>query len=98
MVIELTKKNDNDSCCGPDNKSTPCCSVEALVSVDERGQMVLPKEVRDKANIEPGDKLAIITCGCNGKINVISLVPSKDFEELVKKFLGPMMGEIFQNK
>ena len=25
-----------------------CCKVEALVSIDERGQMVLPKELREK--------------------------------------------------
>ena len=31
----------------------------SLISVDDRGQMVLPKEIRDKANILPGDKLAV---------------------------------------
>ncbi|HTY82329.1 MAG TPA: AbrB/MazE/SpoVT family DNA-binding domain-containing protein, partial [Dehalococcoidales bacterium] len=40
-------------------KTKGCCGntfqVEALVSVDERGQMVLPKETRDKANIHAGD-------------------------------------------
>ena len=37
-----------------------CCKVESVVSVDERGQMVLPKELRDKANIRAGDKLAVV--------------------------------------
>ncbi len=32
-----------------------------MTSVDERGQMVLPKDVRDKANIKPGDKLAVVS-------------------------------------
>ena len=35
-----------------------CCRVESIISVDERGQMVLPKDLRDKANIRAGDKLA----------------------------------------
>jgi AbrB family looped-hinge helix DNA binding protein len=41
-----------------------CCNsrrVESLVAVDERGQMVLPKDLRDKAGIRPGDKLALVT-------------------------------------
>jgi len=37
-----------------------CCRIESLIRVDERGQIVLPKEIRDKANIYPGDKLALI--------------------------------------
>ena len=32
-----------------------CCKVQAVVSVDERGQMVLPKEIREKAGIKAGD-------------------------------------------
>jgi antitoxin PrlF len=31
-----------------------CCQVEAMVSVDEKGQMVLPKSIREKAGIQPG--------------------------------------------
>ena len=34
-----------------------CCKVESIVGVDERGQMVLPKEIREKAKIGAGDKL-----------------------------------------
>ena len=36
------------------------CRIEALVTIDERGQMVLPKELRDRANIKAGDRLGII--------------------------------------
>jgi antitoxin PrlF len=32
-----------------------------MVSVDERGQMVLPKDLREKANIKAGDKLAVVS-------------------------------------
>ena len=72
-----------------------CCHVEAFVSVDERGQMVLPKDLREKANIGAGDKLTLVTCEVDGKVKVISLIRSEDFSEMVKDFLGPMMGEIF---
>ena len=49
------------SCCASSANDQPCCQVEAVVSVDERGQMVLPKEVRARAGIKPGDKLALVS-------------------------------------
>ncbi len=32
------------------------CRLEALVTMDERGQMVLPKDLRERLGIGPGDK------------------------------------------
>ena len=74
----------------------PCCKVEALVSVDARGQIVLPKDVRDKAGIAAGDKLAVIAFEAEGKVCCISLVKSDAFADTVKGLLGPMMSEILQ--
>ena len=48
---------------GGSDQGAGCCKVESLISVDERGQMVLPKDLRDKAGIKPGDKLAVISMG-----------------------------------
>ncbi|MCX5800161.1 MAG: HgcAB-associated protein [Candidatus Eisenbacteria bacterium] len=36
-----------------------CCEVEAVVTVDERGQIVIPKETRQKARLKSGDKFAL---------------------------------------
>jgi len=71
-----------------------CCRVESLISVDERGQMVLPKEVREKANIRPGDKLALVSWEKNGKICCINLIKAEEFGDMVKGLLGPMMKEL----
>ena len=76
------------------NEGAGCCRVEAMVSIDERGQMVLPKEVREKANIRAGDKLAVTSWEKNGKICCISLMKSEDFAEMVKGVLGPVMKDI----
>lgn len=56
-----------------------CCSedrvpLEGVVSVDERGQLVLPKELRDKWGLKSGDKLAILTCVKEGKICCVTMV------------------------
>ena len=75
-----------------------CCKVEAVVSVDDRGQMVLPKEIRDKAGILAGDKLAIVGMVHDGKLNCIALVKVDVLTKMVTNTLGPMMNEIFQEQ
>jgi len=73
-----------------------CCKLEALISVDERGQMILPKEVREKAEIKPGDKLALLTSEKDGKICCISLIKADEFKDSIKKAFGPMLEELFR--
>jgi len=90
----MAKKDKNEYCFAPADKRISCCKVESLISVDERGQMVLPKEIRDKANIRAGDKLAIISWEKDGKVCCISLIKAEDFTEMVRGLLGPMMEEI----
>lgn len=46
--------------CSPAGIEGNCCRVESVISVDERGQMVVPKELRDRADIRAGDKMAAI--------------------------------------
>ncbi len=91
----MAKKKKEEACCPPAYKDMSCCKVESVVSVDDRGQMVLPKEIREKANIKAGDKLAIISMEKGGKICCISLIKAGEFEDMVKDFLGPMMKEMF---
>ena len=87
----MDQKKD-ESCCAPQDRT--CCKVEALVSVDERGQMVLPKELREKANIRPGDKLAVTTWEKGGKVCCISLTKAEELTEMVRATLGPVMKDI----
>jgi antitoxin PrlF len=92
---KMTMPKKNKDCCGPEmTAASACCVVEAVVSVDERGQMVLPKEIREKAGIEAGDKLAIVSWQQDGKTCCISLIKAGEFASLVKGLLGPMMKEI----
>jgi antitoxin PrlF len=60
------------SCCpeGEDDY-TP---LESVVAIDERGQMVLPKDLREKWGLKGGDKLAIMTCVKGGEICCAALV------------------------
>ena len=88
----MTVRGENESCCTP--KEMSCCKVESIVSVDERGQMVLPKEIREKAKIKAGDKLAVVSMEKGGKICCLSLIKVEALESMVKSMLGPVMEEV----
>jgi len=90
----MEQKPDSKNCCESSAIGTSCCKVEALVSIDERGQMILPKEIRDKANISAGDKLAVTSWEKDGKICCISLIKADELTEMVKSILGPVMKDI----
>jgi len=90
----MAKQSKTGSCFDATGGALSCCKVESLISVDERGQMVLPKEIRDKANIRPGDKLALVSWEKDGKICCINLIKAEEFGDRVKGFLGPMLKEM----
>ena len=93
----MVKKPGKGSCSRPTCGKMNCCKVEALISFDERGQMVLPKEIRDKAGIHTGDKLALVSWEKNGKVCCFTLIKADEFGDMVKGLLGPMMKEIMGN-
>jgi AbrB family looped-hinge helix DNA binding protein len=72
--------------------TAPCCRIEALVSVDAKGQILLPKELREKVGVQPGDKLAVIVCESEDKAPRITLVKADEFAESAREMLGPMRG------
>ena len=90
----MVRKSGNASCIGPTCEKLSCWKVEALISLDERGQMVLPKEIRDKAGIHAGDKLALVSWEKDGKVCCFTLIKAGEFGDMVKGLLGPMMKEV----
>jgi antitoxin PrlF len=82
------------------SKSTSCecgpvhgCRIEAVLSVDDRGQMVLPKDVRERAGIRAGDKLALVGWERDGSICCLVLLKVENLNGMVKDVLGPLMQE-----
>lgn len=76
-----------DACCSP---SMGAFRVEALLGVDERGQMVIPKELREKAGIMPGDRLAVVSWEKDGEVCCLSLIKADYLTGMVREFLGPL--------
>lgn len=84
---------DTDACatCQPDNAG--CCSLEAVVSVDERGQLVLPKDLRARAGIAAGERMALVSYrGDDGEICCITLVKAGTVAGAVRSVIGPALG------
>jgi len=90
----MARKLRGETCCEGTEAPGSCCRVEALIGVDERGQMVLPKDLRERAGIRPGDKLVLVSWSRDGEICCMSLVKAEELVDMVKDRLGPMMAEI----
>ena len=94
----MTKKKETIPPGNSEDKSCGCtvgdmCRMEALLSVDERGQMVLPKELREKAGIRPGDKLALFTVEREGGFCCMALVKAENLSTMMTTILGPLAGK-----
>jgi AbrB family looped-hinge helix DNA binding protein len=73
---------------GPDAQT--CCAVDAVVTVDERGQMVLPKDVRQKAGIGAGEKLAVVTMMKEDRVCCVALIKVDEMAGMVQKLIQPL--------
>ena len=77
------------------SKDQSSCCVNAVVTMDSKGQIVLPKDLRERAKLEPNDRLALIGCERDGKMCCIMMIKAEELGKTVKLTLGPTMKEIF---
>ncbi len=68
-----------------------CCKIDAIVSMDAKGQIVLPKDLRERACLKPNEKLALIGFERDGDLCCILMVKADTLGSTVKKALGPML-------
>jgi antitoxin PrlF len=65
-----------------------CCSIEAIVTVDSKGQIVLPKTLREKAGFKPEERIALITFGSEDKVSCILMIKAERLGEAVAKAIS----------
>jgi antitoxin PrlF len=70
-----------------------CCKIDAVVTVDAKGQLVLPKDLRERAQLKPNDKLAIIGVERDNKVCCIVMMKADALGSTVKHMLGPIFEE-----
>ena len=54
--------------------------IYGAVTVGERGQVVIPAEIRKSFKIKPGDKLIVF-----GRPDMIGLVPTEEFTQFLNQ-------------
>jgi AbrB family looped-hinge helix DNA binding protein len=85
----------------------PCCDtdaiddlpraqirIEGVATIDDRGQMVIPKAIRDRMGLKAGDKLAISVMESDGRPCCLTLIKTEELAERVRDILGPAINDI----
>lgn len=73
-----------------------CLKVDAIVAMDSKGQIVLPKDMREKAKLKPGDKLAIVVCEKEGEVCCLVMLKAEGLGEAVSKVLSPALKQVIR--
>ncbi len=68
-----------------------CCKINAIVSIDAKGQIVLPKDLREKAKLKPNDKIAVFGCEKDDQVCCIIMIKADALGDTVKNTLGPVL-------
>lgn len=71
-----------------------CCEIEAVVSFDERGQLVFPKDVRKKFNLKAGEKFLMISCTNEAGLCCFTMVKTTAVNKMVGNAINPMLKNI----
>ena len=70
-------------------QESKCCTIESIITIDERGQMVLPKEVRQAAGFESGHRIAVVNLYRDGEVCCVGLMKANELSGAVESMLGP---------
>ena len=73
------------------NCSGDFCRIDAVITMDAKGQFVLPKDLREKANFKPNDKIAVVACEKEGTVRCIMMIKAEMLAGAVSKTLGPLI-------
>ena len=95
MSKKVKIEHDKD-CCPSSEDEVSCCHVEGVVTIDAKGQIVLPKSLRKEMELKEKDKLIVVSMKDKGKITSISLIKSKAMDNMVKIMLKPVMETILE--
>jgi len=84
-------KSKSKTCCASNRKGRVSNQIEAIITIDDRGQMVLPKDTRAKAGIKAGDKLALVSWSKGDRVCCLSLIRAAEMAETIGEMLNSLM-------
>ncbi len=74
------------------------CRIDAIITLDAKGQMVLPKDLREKASFKPNDKIAVVACEKQGEVCCIMMIKAEKLGGAVSKTLSPLLKSVIQEE
>ena len=80
------------------NCNSDVCRIDAVITMDAKGQVVLPKDLREKANFKPNDKIAVVACEQEGIVCCIMMIKAERLAGAVSKTLGPLIKSAFKQE
>ena len=69
------------------------CQVEAVLSIDSRGQIVIPKEVRKRARIHDGDKLTLVSWMNRDEVCCLALIRTENLSSDVSGMMHSLLAD-----
>jgi antitoxin PrlF len=73
------------------SSNSDVCRIDAVITMDAKGQVVLPKDLREKAGFMPNEKIAVVACETEGKVCCIVMVKAEKLVGAVSKTLAPLL-------
>lgn len=72
--------------------------IDAIITMDAKGQIVLPKDLREKADLKPSDKIAVVAYEKEGKVCCIMMVKAERLTGAVNKTLSPLLKGVIEKE
>ena len=85
------EKAKSKKCCASAGDTKVSHQIEAIITVDERGQMVLPKETRTKAGIRAGEKLALVGWRKGNRVCCLTLIKVEEMADTMGELMNSLM-------
>jgi len=89
----MAKKKSRTSSRKQKKSESVCCNVESIIGMDQKGQLLLPKDVRKKIKIQPGEKVAVVSWRKDDDVCCIVLMKADNLSGGVKNVLSPILRE-----
>jgi AbrB family looped-hinge helix DNA binding protein len=70
--------------------SSPDFKIDAVVTVDAKGQIVLPKSLRERAGFKPNEKIALLSFEKEGEVCCIMMIKAESFGNAITEILSQM--------
>ena len=74
------------------------CKIDAVIKIGSKGQMVLPEDLREKANFRPNGKIAVVVCEKQGEVCCIMRIKAEKLEGALSETLSPLLQGVIQEE